>query len=212
MQEPKKVRERHPVVIIEREWKEYLGECLLIVFSVILALGLTEYFTSLHDNKKANEILHQLHEELMNNKQDAQKQYDYHLQVFKTIDSAEKNPLFAKQFLDSGKVHLNVIFYKGVLLNDLNDVAWQQAKQNDVFSRIDYKTYSLLTDIYNSQERFLNLEPSIEKILISYDARKPENLQVTLILLHDAIYGWVTERTPHLLKNYQEAIDKLSKY
>ncbi len=212
MQEPKKVKERHPVVIVERGWKEYLGECLLIVFSVILALGLTEYFTSLHDNKKANEILHQLKEELINNKRDAQKQYDYHLQVFKTIDSAEKNPAFAKQFLDSGKVHLHILFSKGVLLHDLNDVAWQQAKQNDIFSKIDFQTYSLLTDIYDNQARFLNLEPSIEKILVSYDARKPENLQITLLLLHDAIYGWVTERTPNLLQNYQEAIDRLKNY
>ena len=33
-------KEKHPVVTVERGWKEYLGECLLIVFSVILALVL----------------------------------------------------------------------------------------------------------------------------------------------------------------------------
>ena len=40
-------------------------------------------------------------------------------QVFKLIDSAKQNPAFAKKFLDSGEVHLNVIFPHGVLLNDL---------------------------------------------------------------------------------------------
>ena len=212
MQTKKTIKEKHPIVAIEREWKEYLGECLLIVFSVVLALGLTEYLTSLHEEKQANEILHQLKEEMISNKNDAADQYKYHLQVFKLIDSAKRNPAFAKQFLDSGKVHIGVLFPEGVLLNDLNEVAWQQAKQSDVFSRIDFETYSLLTDVYNAQERFLNLEPELAKILISYDSRKPENLQITLTLIHDAVYGWVVERTPHLLENYQQAINKLNKY
>ncbi|HVX26487.1 MAG TPA: hypothetical protein VHB70_09115 [Parafilimonas sp.] len=206
------VKEKHQVVIVERGWKDYLGECLLIVFSVALAIGVTEYFNNLHDKNKDHEILQQLKDELTSNKNDAQDQYAYHLQVFKLIDSAKNNPAFAKKFLDSGKIHLGILFPEGVLLNDLNQVAWQQAKQSDIFSRIDLKTYSLLTDVYNAQDRFLNLEPELAKILFSYDSRKPENLQVTLTLIHDAVFGWVVERTPHLLENYQKAIDALSKY
>ncbi len=60
MQPPKKVKEHHQIVTIERDWKEYLGECLLIIFSVILALILTEFINSLNEEKKTNEILHQL--------------------------------------------------------------------------------------------------------------------------------------------------------
>ncbi len=199
-------------VVTIRTWKEYLGECLLIVFSVILALGLTEYFNNLHDKNKANEILRQLRLELISNKQDAQEQYNYHLQVFKLIDSAKANPDFAKKFLDSGKLHFSVIMPKGATLHDLKDEAWQLAKQNDVISKVDYNTYSLLAGTYSNQAKMLNLEPSLEKILISYDSRKTENLQTTLTLIHDALYGWVVQRTPFLLKDYQEAIDKLSKY
>ena len=32
-----------------RDWKEYLGESLLIVFSVLLALSVTEYISKLHE-------------------------------------------------------------------------------------------------------------------------------------------------------------------
>jgi hypothetical protein len=209
---PAKEKIQHPVVAVERGWKDYLGECLLIVFSVILALGLTEYFNSLHEKKQTSEILHQLKEELIESKKSAAEQYAYHLHVFKLIDSAKQNSAFAKKFLDSGNIHLNVIFPHGVLLNNLNEVAWQQAKQNDVFSKLDFETYSLLTDIYNNQERFLNLEPDLAKILISYESRKPENFLVTLTLVHDVIYGWVVERTPSLLEKYQKAIVILSKY
>lgn len=208
----KKVKEKHPIVVVERDWKEYFGECLLIVFSVILALGLTEYFTSLHNKNKADEILHQLKQELISNRYDVLEQAKYHEQVFKLIDSAKKNPPFAKKFLDSGELHLDVIMPKGAVSHDLKDVAWQQAKENDVFSRIDIDTYGKLSSIYANQQRFLNLEPSIATILLSYDSRKQENIQVTLTLLHDAIFGWAYGRTSDLVQKYNIAINKLSKY
>src|SRR5436305_407536 len=178
-----------PEVSVVRNWKEYLGECALIVFSVLLALALTEYFNSLHEKSEANEILHQLREELISNKQNAALQYAYHLQVFRNIDSAKKNPAYAKKFLDSGKLHLDALMPQGALLKDLNEVAWQQAKQNNVFRYLDLQTYSMLTDAYDNQERFLNLEPSLERLLISFDSRRPENLQVTLTLIHDVLFA-----------------------
>jgi hypothetical protein len=205
-------KERHQIVTVERDWKEYLGECLLIVFSVALAIGLTEYLTSLHERKKAGEILHQLKEELIANKSDAQEQYAYYQQVFNLIDSAKHDTAFSKQFLENGKIHFNLIMPHGALLHDLKETAWQQAKENDVFSTLNYDTYSLLTNIYSSQERFLNLEPTLEKIFFSYESRKQENLDVTLTLLHDALYAWVAQRTPELIENYQKGIDALSKY
>ena len=212
MQAKKPVKEKHPTVTVERGWKDYMGECLLIVFSVLLALGLTEYFNGLHEKKQAYEILHQLKEELIANKKNAAVQYAYHLQVFKRIDSAKNNPVFAKQFLDSGKVHLAVLMPEGALYKDLNEVAWQQAKQNNVFKYLDFSTYSLLTDIYNNQERYLNLEPNLATLLINYQSRAAVNIQTTLTLIHDVLFAWIVERTPRLINQYQKAINILSKY
>jgi hypothetical protein len=201
-----------PEVSVVRNWKEYLGECALIVFSVLLALGLTEYFNNLHEKSEAKEILHQLKEELIENKKNAALQYDYDLQVFRNIDSAKRNTVYAKKFLDSGNLHLGVLMPNGAIFKDLNEVAWQQAKQNDAFKYLDIQTYSILTDAYDNQERFLNLEPSLAGLLISYESRKSENLQVTLTLIHDALFAWVFQRTPSLLEKYQRAIDRLKDY
>jgi hypothetical protein len=41
-----------------RDWKEYMGESLLIIFSVLLALILTEYFNHLHDKENTKTMLH----------------------------------------------------------------------------------------------------------------------------------------------------------
>src|ERR1700712_1144236 len=109
----KKVKEHHPVVVVERDWKEYLGECLLIVFSVILALILTELINNLNEKKKTSEILHQLKEELINNKKFEEEQYQYHLEVLKNIDTALNNPAIASKFIQNGEINLKILAPEG---------------------------------------------------------------------------------------------------
>jgi len=214
MQAKKIVRENVPVVSVERGWKEYLGECALIVFSVILALVVTEFINNLNDKEKTAGILHELKDEITENKKNEEEQYAYHLQVLKNIDSALHNPTFAKKFInDSGEVDLtHTIAPHGVIRRDLNDVSWQIAKQNNVVSKIDFSTYSLLNDIYNNQARITNSEDKIAQVLLSFDSRKPENLRTTLILVRDNYHGWDVDRAPGLIEEYQKAIDLLSKY
>ena len=56
----KKATKVRSEVITVRTWKEYVEECLLIVFSVVLALVVTEAFNTRHENQHINEVLHQL--------------------------------------------------------------------------------------------------------------------------------------------------------
>ena len=98
-----------------RNAKEYLGESLLIIFSVVLALLLTELFNKLHENSREKEILSKLRQELVNNKKAEEIQYQYQLQVLKNIDSALLHPEYAKQFIDNGVINLKAIAPDGVL-------------------------------------------------------------------------------------------------
>ena len=205
-------KERLPEVIMVRNWKEYLGESLLIMFSVVLALLLTELFNKIHENSRETEILKQLREELVNNKKSEEIQLGYQRQVLKNIDSALTHPAFARQFIDSGLIHLTAIAPDGVLKGDLNDVAWQVAKQNNILSKLDLETYRLLTDIYDNQQRITKSEDEIAKVLLSWESRKPENLRTTLILTSNNYHGWAVDRAPALLIKYGQAIDKLSHY
>src|SRR5579862_796983 len=204
-----KIDER-PEVIVVRNWKEYLGESLLIVFSVALAIILTEIFTKIHEDRQTREILRQLRQELISNNEAEEIQYQYHLQVLRNIDSALKDEKYRKTFIDSGNIHLTIIAPYGVMRRDLNDVAWQVAKENNIVSKLDLKTYSLLTDIYDNQQRIIKTEDEIGKILLSYESRKPENTRITLILVRDNYHAWAVDRAPDLLEKYKKAIDELS--
>jgi hypothetical protein len=206
---PIEKKAKRPEVNIIRNWKEYLGESLLIIFSVALAIILTEVFSKIHENQQTRELLHQLRLELISNNKAEEVQYQYHLQVMRNIDSALHYDNFRKKFIDNGRIHLSVIAPDGVLKNDLNDIAWQIAKQNNIFAKINLDTYSLLTDIYDNQERITKSEDEIGKVLLSFESRKPENAKTTLILMYDNYYAWAVERAPKLLKKYQKAIDEL---
>ncbi|HMG67833.1 MAG TPA: hypothetical protein VK588_09110 [Chitinophagaceae bacterium] len=203
-------RERLEVLTI-RNWKEYLGESLLIIFSVILALILTEWFNKLHEERQTQSILRQLRDELITNKKSEEEQFAYHLNVLKKIDSAINDPSRAQKFIMEGKVDLDVITPPPhvVLLHDLNDVAWQVAKQNNIFSKINLSTYSLLTDIYDNQERITRSEEKIASVLLAWESRRPENIRTTLILVRDNYFGWDVQRAPYLIEKYQKAIEEL---
>ena len=211
---PQKIRKERSEVITVRNWREYLGESLLIVFSVILALFLTERFTKLHEEHQTHQVLRQLRDELISNKKGEEEQYAYHSQILKKIDSALNNSVFAQKFIIDGKVNFAVITPPPhvVLLHDLNNVAWQVAKQNNIFSKLDLSTYSLLTDIYNNQDRITKSEEEIANVLLSWESRKPENLRTALILVRDNYHAWAMDRVPSLLRKYTEAIDKLKNY
>jgi hypothetical protein len=211
---PKQVTRERPEVITVRNWKEYLGESLLIIFSVFLALFLTERVSKLREEREAKQVLHQLREELIDNKNAVDSQYQYHLQVVQNINAALANPALAQQFINNSEINptLSPIAPRGVLIRDLNDVAWQLAKQTNVFSKIDLSTYGLLTDIYNNQQRITKTEDEIGRLLLSYDSRKPENLRTTLILMRDNYRAWAVSRAPRMLNWYESAIDKLKDY
>ena len=200
-------------VVTVRNWKEYLGESVLIIFSVVLALILTEIFNKIHEDRQTVRVLHQLKEELIDNKRLETDQYQYHLQVLKNIDSALRHPEFAKKFMHDGAIDItHTIAPEGVLHHDLNSVAWEIAKQSNAFGGIDIKTYRLLTDIYDNQQRITSSEDKIAVVLLSYESRKPENLRTTLQLVADNYHAWDVDRAPRLLHLYQNAIDELNDY
>jgi hypothetical protein len=204
-------KERQEVIMI-RNWKEYLGESALIIFSVVLALGLTEWFTKLHEEGQTHQILKQLREELISNKEAEADQFQYHKKIMRKIDSALHHPEYAQQFIHNEEIDLHVIVDSGVLKHDLNDIAWQVAKQHNVFAKLDLSTYSVLADAYDNQQRIAKTEDEIGKLLLSSESRKPENLRITLILMRDNIFAWSVERGPSLIEKYTRAIDKLKNY
>ena len=195
-------------VYVLRDLREYLGESLLIIFSVLLALVLTEYINNLHEKSQTRELMENIKNELVKNKKLEEGQYAYQLQLLRCIDSAINNPALQHKIIANGEFHYQYIFSgdHGVMYGDLSKVAWEVAKSQNIFPKIDFKLVEQLTSIYDDQERIGKLEDKIAGIFLSYESRNDNNARQTLILMRDNYKGWAVDRAPGLIMQYDAAI------
>jgi hypothetical protein len=192
-----------------REWKDYLGESLLIIFSVLLALIGTEYIDQLHEHKRTRILLRDISAELKHNKQAIQEMNTYNLTVLRNIDSVLASDQLQKRLISDGDFHLNVIAPEGVLYRYLDNEAWIIAKNNDIISKIDLETATMLTRIYEDQERMTRVEEEVARIIFERSSRDPQQIKNTLKIIRDIYHGWAVDRVNGLLSRIDEALKKL---
>lgn len=197
---------------MKKNWKEYLSESIMIIFSVVLGLLLSEEVTRLKDKRQTREIIRNIRAELTNNKTAEEEQYQYQLNVLQRIDSALKNTAYQHKIVVKGEFDLAQIAPEGILYRYLNKSAWEIAKGYNILSKIDIQTAMLLTRIYEDQDRIMKVEDEVAKVLFDRASRRSENIRETLLLMRDNYKGWAVDRAPALLQRYQNAITMLENY
>lgn len=207
---PKKHKKKYVYPI--RDWKEYIGESFLIVFSVLLALFLTEHINKLHDRENTKNILKSIAAELNHNKQALQEMQEYNLMVFSRIDSVIADKKLQKKLTQKDEFHLEVIAPDGIQYRFLDNDAWAIGKNNNIISKIDIGTVSILTKVYENQDRIAKIEDEVAKVIFDRASRDPRQVRKTLILIKDIYRGWVVDRVPGLLTQIDSAIVKIKKY
>jgi len=204
---PGKKKPKQEVYVL-RDLREYLGESLLIIFSVLLALFLSEYINNLHEKSQTRELMENIKFELIKNKNTESAQYLYQQDVLKRLDAAINDPKLQQKIVSNGEFHYEYIFSDGhgVLYNDLSKVAWDVAKSQNIFPKINFKLVAQLTAIYDDQDRIAKLEDKVAGVFLSYESRNANNTRETMILIRDNYKGWAYDRAPGLIKQYDEAI------
>jgi hypothetical protein len=195
-----------------RDWKEYLGESLLIIFSVLLVVILTEYINKFREKGNTKILLKNIATELNHNKKAILEMNQYNLMVLDKIDSALINKKLQDDLVSNDEFHLNVIAPQGVLYRYLDNDAWTIAKSNNVMSKVDGETIAMLTKVYDNQERIMKVEDEVAKVILDRASRDPKQLHINLILIRDIYHGWAVDRTYGLLKKIDNAIKKVDKF
>lgn len=194
---------------MERDWKEYLIESLLIVFSVLLALFLTESINKSHDRKYTKDLLKNIVIELKNNKTAILEMQEYNLKVLNKIDSALVERKIQDEIVSNSEFHLNAIAPHGVLFRYLDDDAWTIAKNNNIISKLDIESVSILNKVYEDLERIEKVEDEVAKVIFERNSRDPKQIISTLIIIRDIYRGWAVDRVPSLLFRMDTAITKI---
>jgi hypothetical protein len=205
-------RHKRKYVYPIRDWKEYIGESFLIVFSVLLALFLTEHINKLHDRENTKNLLKSIAAELNHNKKALQEMQDYNLMVLSKIDSVLLDKKLQKNLVPKDEFHLDVIAPHGIQYRFLDNDAWAIGKNNNIISKIDIETVSILTKVYENQDRIAKIEDEVAKVIFDRASRDPRQVRKTLVLIKDIYHGWVVDRVPGLLSQMDSAIVKIEKY
>jgi len=192
-----------------RDWKEYLGESLLIIFSVLLALGMTEYINKIHERENTKSLLKNIVIELKNNKKAIQEMNEYNLHVLGKIDSALVSRDLQKKLVSNDEFHLKQIAPLGVLYRYQENDAWTVAKNNDIMSKINIESISILSRVYEEQDRISKVEEEVARVLFNRSSRDPRQVHKTLILIRDIYHAWAVDRVPGLLSTIDAAIVKI---
>ena len=192
-----------------RNWKEYLGESVMIIFSVLLALFVTEFINKLHERENTRSLLNNIIVELNHNKKAIQEMQVYNLQVLNKIDSALVKNNLQDELVSNDEFHLKVIAPQGVLYRYLDNEAWTVAKNNNIMSKLDIESVSILTKIYEDQDRIGKVEDEVAGIIFDRASRDPKQVHLTLLLIRDIYHGWAIDRMPDLLSKIDKAKSKI---
>ena len=178
----------------------------MIIFSVLLALILSEYANDLHDKQNTKLQLRGIVNELRHNKKALQEMHIYNLQVLNKIEHALKQHDIQNEIVSNDEFHLNLIAPEGVLYRYFDNEAWNVAKNNNILSKMDIQAVTMLTKLYEDQERISKIEGEVAKIIFDRASRDPKQVHLTLMLIRDIYHGWAVDREPGLITQIDEAI------
>jgi len=207
---PKELPHHKEKLYTVRDWKEYLGESLLIMFSVVLALVLTEYFNHQHEKENTKKLVANIVTELEHNRKAINEMQHYNLQVLKKIDSVLADKNLQHAFVSNEELNLKVIAPDGLLYRYLDNEAWTIAKANNITSKVPYEAIAGLTKVYEDQEKMMKVEAEVAKVIFDRNSRDEKQVRLTLFLIRDMYYGWAVDRAGGLVRQIDTVIKKMN--
>ncbi len=142
---------------------KYLGQVILIVFSVVLGLYLSERIEDKKNEQNAQELFLKTNSELITNKKLFDYWVPYHKEILNKIDSLSSD----KKFINN-KSTLYKTFSRGTIMSDFpsND-AWDIAKSQPLILNMEYDKLLILSKIYNQQKATYKSVPKHIEVMLS---------------------------------------------
>jgi hypothetical protein len=183
---------------------KYFGQVLLIVFSVVLGLYLSERIEDKKNERNAQELFLKINSELNTNKQLLDYWVPYHKEIVNKLDSLSIDNNFIENFIND-KSAIYEAFSRGTIMSDIpsND-AWDIAKSHPLIVNMDYDKLLILSKIYNQQKFTYESISEIIELMISPEFNSKDQAKQNVQLFRDKlneVYG----REIQLLNYYNQA-------
>jgi len=161
--------------------KQNFKQLLLIVFSVVLGLYLSERIEERKNKKEAARLLSKIASEVDRNKKLLEDWIPYHRDMVNRLDSLNNEEVFIKNFIDDASVLFEKVIYRGNLMGETpSNEAWDIAKSHPLIVNFDYDDLLILTRTYNQQEMTYEPVPKLVELFLSSDFNSSENAKLNL--------------------------------
>lgn len=185
---------------------EQIGtQFILIVFSVVLGLYLSERIEEGKKRQESEGLLTTIKSEAKDNLALLREWLPYHQEMKIKLDSLSKDEGFIEGFIDNKYLFFEILLTKGTFMSRRpTSDAWDIAKSHPLIVNIDYDKWVILSRIYNQQE--LTFEPALEMIelLESKDVNLKEDAKSNLELISNRMHEFVA-REEQLMYYYKKA-------
>lgn len=193
-------------------WRRFLFESLLIVFSILLALLINQWREYGKEVAQRQKALNMIINELEHNSNQLQLVIPYHQEASATLDSILAIP--SAQSPLHGKTTLEVIsgfLRRGINPPELQKTAWNTSQLSGAVSLFDEETIYALANVYETQDKGVEIMwKEIAKLYID-----PGSFDLTFtqrnILLLRFYFNELQAQEVFLQQRAQEAIEQLKK-
>ena len=183
---------------------KYVSQILLIVFSVVLGLYLSERIEDRKNEKEADKLMSKIKSELNNNLMILSSWTPYHREIVKTLDSLVNDEKFIENFIID-KTELYGAFTRQTLMGESpTSDAWDIAKSHPLIVNLDYDALFAISRIYKQQESTFEPVPRLVELLLSPQLNSSDVAETNLVLLKNKLDD-ISMRELQLISYYKEA-------
>ena len=162
-----------------KNYKKYIAEGLLIVFSVLFALFISKVSEDAKTEKTKANALAQIQSELSDNQRilgDWMKAHKSIVENLKVLIEQDKDSI-ARIVEQNGYVPMTIILDKQSLIEEpLSKSAWDSAQSIGILSEFDFETLQSISQCYELQDYIM--KTSIDRIVEQY-FEKSTNINAT---------------------------------
>ncbi|HBZ38367.1 MAG TPA: hypothetical protein DF712_05710 [Balneola sp.] len=197
---------------MKTNYKKYLAEGTLIIFSVLFALFINKLFDDYQTNQKKVAALESIEQELLRNQSILKNWKEKHIAIRDRISSilegesdSLKMELLKFNYLNLGILTDNESLIDAILI----DTAWESARSTGIVSEFDFETTQKLTLVYSMQD--VLTDRTIAKILDYYfDTNSHDMKNLERILVQFQLRFWeLTGQEELMMTVYQDALEQL---
>ncbi|MEX0273049.1 MAG: VOC family protein [Flavobacteriaceae bacterium] len=185
-----------------------LLESAMIIFSVFIALFITEWKNSKNEAAKTQLLVENIEKEIQKNKDYLKELIVYHEKVGENIRQTHRDSI-EQVFFQDDRFEIYEVAPDGIIQGYLDNIAWTVAKEDKITNRIPLEVSQTLFTVYEQQTFVMGTIKRIANFLSSREVQKKELVEESAVIF-ETLMNELAGQERFLHMAYIEALKALN--